>query len=209
MLIGQGGQLYDKWYGVKNVKPPKGTHLAYPSIGKKKGATTWRCKECHGWDLKGASGGYSKGSHYSGIKGLNAYKNANVNSIVAILKDSKHQYGPLLSDNELKAIATFVSKAQVDTASFINMKTKRVTGDPIRGGVIFQATCAKCHGSDGTMINFKEAPKEVFVGDAIRGNPWEALHKVRFGHPGSQMSALFPFGKKTAADILSYAQDLK
>lgn len=202
-----GGQLYDNWYSVKGVKPPKGNHPAYTN-GKKKGSTTFRCKECHGWDLKGVDGGYSKGSHFTGIKGLTAYRDANLKDIVTILKNDKHQYGTLMSDTELTAIATFVSKAQIDTP-YIDNKTKRVSGNAVVGGVVFQATCAKCHGSDGKMINFKEAPKEVFVGDAIRDNPLEAAHKVRFGHPGTQMPAFFVFNESLVADILSYAQDLK
>jgi len=206
-LISVGGHLYDNWYGEKGVKPPKGNHPAY-SGGKKKGSTTWRCKECHGWDLKGAAGGYSKGSHYTGIKGLTAYRDANLKDIVAILKNDKHQYASLMSDEELTAIATFVSKAQIDTP-FINAKTKRVTGDAVAGGVVYQATCAKCHGTDGKMINFKEAPKEVFIGSAVRSNPQESTHKVRFGHPGTQMTSFFVFKDSLIADILAYSQDLE
>lgn len=206
-LISIGGQMYDKWYGVKDVKPPKGNHPSY--VGKKKGATTWRCKECHGWDLKGASGAYSKGSHYTGIKGLQAYKNGNVQDIVAILKDDKHQYGPLLNTDELTAIATFVALSQVDTDPYINKANKKVNGDSMTGAAVFNGVCSKCHGFDGKTINFKEAPKEVFVGDAVRDNPWEALHKVRFGHPNSTMPALFGFDLKSSIDALSYAQELK
>ncbi len=205
--ISLGGQLYDKWYSVKGVNPPEGTNPSYTS-GKKTGSTTYRCKECHGWDLKGAAGGYSSGSHFTGIKGLTDYRDANLKDIVTILKDDTHNYATLMSDAELTAIATFVSKAQIDTP-FIDAKTKRVTGDAVAGGVVFQATCAKCHGSDGKMINFKEAPKEVFVGDAVRGNPQEAAHKVRFGHPASIMPAFFVFNDSLVANILAYAQDLK
>jgi thiosulfate dehydrogenase len=204
--ISVGGQLYDNWYGLKGVEAPEGTNPAY--TGKKTGATTWRCKECHGWDLKGAAGGYSSGSHFTGIKGITAYRDANLKDIVAILKDDIHQYGTLMSDAELTAIATFVSKAQIDTP-FIDMKTKRVTGDAIAGGVVFQATCAKCHGLDGKLMNFKKLPKEVFIGDAVRGNPQEATHKVRFGHPGTDMTSFFVFKDSLIADILAYAQDLK
>ena len=49
---------------------PKGTHPAYPKAGKQKDSTTWRCKECHGWDYKGLDGAYAKGSHFSGTKGV-------------------------------------------------------------------------------------------------------------------------------------------
>ena len=64
--IARGGQLYDKWYGVLGRQAPGDTHPGYTAEGKKKGSSTWRCKECHGWDYRGAAGAYSKGSHYSG-----------------------------------------------------------------------------------------------------------------------------------------------
>ncbi len=54
--ISRGGQLYDKWWAVIEADAPKTTHPAYPAAGKKKGSTTWRCKECHGWDYKGRDG---------------------------------------------------------------------------------------------------------------------------------------------------------
>ncbi len=66
--IARGGQLYDKWWAVIEAEPPKETHPAYPAAGKKKGASTWRCKECHGWDYKGKDGAYAKGSHATGIE---------------------------------------------------------------------------------------------------------------------------------------------
>src|SRR3989338_7187253 len=70
VAVDRGGVLYDSWYGALGKEAPKETHPAYPKAGKQKGATTWRCKECHGWDYKGASGVYSKGGHYTGIPGI-------------------------------------------------------------------------------------------------------------------------------------------
>ena len=46
--VAQGGQLYDNWMSVMERDPPAGNPPAYPAAGKKKGASTWRCKECHG-----------------------------------------------------------------------------------------------------------------------------------------------------------------
>ena len=71
--IARGGQLYDKWWAVLGHEKPQDTHPAYPADGKRKGDTTWRCKECHGWDYRGVDGAYSKGSHYSGVKGIRSY----------------------------------------------------------------------------------------------------------------------------------------
>jgi len=41
-----------------------------------------------------------------------------------------------------------------------------------------------------------------FIGTVGAGNPWEALHKIRFGQPRVGMVAL------TVLDIVAYIQDL-
>ncbi len=68
--IARGGLNYDKWWPVLELDAPDGAHPAYLAAGKKKGSSTWRCKECHGWDYKGTDGAYAKGSHYSGTTGV-------------------------------------------------------------------------------------------------------------------------------------------
>ena len=56
--IARGARLYDSWYGEKGVDAPAKRHPAYPASGgyANKVASTWRCKECHGWDYLGRSG---------------------------------------------------------------------------------------------------------------------------------------------------------
>ncbi|MHC5004711.1 MAG: hypothetical protein ACYTJ0_16480, partial [Planctomycetota bacterium] len=66
----RGGMIYDKWWAVLALPEPEGDHPLYPPDGPRSGSTTWRCKECHGWDYKGADGAYSSGSHYTGIPGV-------------------------------------------------------------------------------------------------------------------------------------------
>jgi len=70
--IAHGGKLYDKWYQISGGDIPRETNASYPKKAKKKGKTTWRCKECHGWDYRGADGAYGneKNSHYTGLKGI-------------------------------------------------------------------------------------------------------------------------------------------
>ena len=85
-----GGRLYDNWYGALAKQPPEITHPAYPDAGRKKGATTWRCKECHGWDYKGKDGAYGQGSHFTGIRGLREMVGADPQRIVAIMMDDTH-----------------------------------------------------------------------------------------------------------------------
>ena len=54
----------------------------------------------------------------------------------------------------------------------------------------YQTVCAVCHGFDGKEINFKDPPKAEYVGTVCKKNPWEGLHKIRFGQPGVGMVAL-------------------
>ncbi len=79
--ISNGGKRYDNWAAALMKAPPDKTHPAYPASGKEKGAATWRCKECHGWDYKGKDGAYGKGSHYTGIKGIRDMVGESVDSI--------------------------------------------------------------------------------------------------------------------------------
>ena len=67
----RGGQLWDKWWAVNGGGEPTTTMPVYDDwSGTKSGSTTWRCKECHGWDYMGRDGAYASGSHYSGIAGV-------------------------------------------------------------------------------------------------------------------------------------------
>ncbi len=202
-----GGVLYDNWLNELGVTIKK-THPSYPAEGKKKGASTWRCKECHGWDYKGTAGAYSKGSHYTGIKGIRAYAHQNPKDIVAVLKDKTHAFGNRIPENALNALALFVSYGQIDMDPYINRSTKRSVGDPTNGARIYLTTCIKCHGEDGKEINFKDEKNPVYIGTAALKNPWETLHKIRWGHPGSQMISLLFLELKEQFDVLSFCQIL-
>ena len=207
--IARGGQLYDNWMAVMEADKPKATHPAYTKAGKKKGASTWRCKECHGWDYMGKDGAYAKGSHYTGIKGVRAMVGMNLNKIHDIIMDKTHGFTKQqMTHSAMEKLALFLSKGQVDNDKYIDRKSKVARGNVKRGAAIFQTVCAVCHGFDGKEINFKDPPKAEFVGTVCSKNPWEGLHKIRFGQPGVGMVALTALGIDTAVDILAYCQTL-
>jgi thiosulfate dehydrogenase len=208
VVITRGGLLYDKWYGVLGKKAPKDTHPAYPKTGKQKGASTWRCKECHGWDYKGARGAYSKGSHYSGIGGIRNMAHAPIDSVVATLKDKTHGFGTLIPQEDLEALAHFVSHGQLDMDDYIDRASKKAKGNAANGERIYQTTCARCHGSDGKLINFKTPPKVEYIGTVASKNPWETLHKLRMGQPGVPMISMLAFDIQDHVDVLAYTQTL-
>jgi thiosulfate dehydrogenase len=207
--IARGGQLYDNWMSVILADEPEASHPAYPAEGKQKGAGTWRCKECHGWDYMGVEGAYASGSHYTGIKGVRGVAGMDPDAIHQILMDETHgmtdQHMPHAA---MEMLAIFLSRGQLDTDRYIDRQSKAARGNPRRGAGMYQTICAVCHGFDGTEINFKAEPKKEYVGTVCAKNPWEALHKIRFGQPGVGMIALATLSTDELIDMLAYCQTL-
>lgn len=183
--IARGGVLYDNWYGVLERDAPANTHPSYPASGKQKGGSTWRCKECHGWDYKGAEGAYSKGSHFTGIKGVRGAEGKDPTELAAIIRNKTHAYTTeMMSDKAILRLALFLSKGQIDMDNYIDRATRKAKGDAQRGARFYQTICAICHGFDGKQINFKDEKEPEFIGTVAQANPWETLHKIRNGQPG-------------------------
>lgn len=206
----QGGKIYDNWAKVLYVDTSKfSTHPAYPKSGKQSGAGTWRCKECHGWDYKGADGAYSKGSHNTGIKGLRDQVGKSPESIEKAVRNTLHGYTPaMISEPALKVLALFISRGQIDMDQYIDRATKKVHGNPQQGASFFQNICANCHGYDGRLLNFKTAPEVEVIGTVANANPWETLHKIRNGQPGAPMVSLGMLSIQDQIDILAFCQTL-
>lgn len=212
--IAEGGRLYDKWWEEYGLKKPTNTHPSYPASGRKKGAATWRCKECHGWDYKGRNGTYGKGSHFTGIRGITSYAGREPSVIVSILKNGIHRFDTVMLDYGLLRIALFVSKGQVDISKYVDNKTRKVNGNLRRGQSIFNESCKECHGRDGRERNFKDDNNPEYIGTVANKNPWEAMHKLRNGHPGAfVMGDAMPnmneeISFKEQLDLLAYMQTL-
>ena len=166
--------------------------------------TNWRCKECHGWDYMGKDGAYKSGKHATGIKGITAYRDADIATIVAILKNGDHGYTDAMMDaQDFEDLARFVSLGQVDMDQHIDRDTKKVRGDSAKGEPIYNTVCAKCHGQDGKKIKDGEP-----LGEVAQTNPWETYHKIRNGQPDEEMPALRVFDNQILLDILAYLQTL-
>jgi|GEM_PF-2544462 len=204
-----GGQGYDNWAKLQGKKLPTTTHPAYPANGKRKGATTWRCKECHGWDYEGVKGAYAKGSHFSGVRGITAAQGRSPQSIARLLRGDIHGYTKeMIPDELLDDIAQFVSNGQVDARKLIDYETGRARNLSSRGHRTYRHQCAQCHGNAGRAINFKTKEKPEYVGTVGRKAPWEALHKIRMGHPGSTMPSFKDLSEQTLVELLAYLQSL-
>jgi len=207
--LSRGGKIYDNWHSTLKTSLQPTTNPAYPSVGKKKGHVTWRCKECHGWDYRGRDGAYRIGSsHYTGIKGIRDMVGKPVNSIKLIIRNKVHGYTKsMISEKSLDYLALFVSKGQVDMTQYINTVTKKSNGNVQRGASFFQTICAVCHGLDGRKINFhgdKKIPE--YIGTVARTNPWEIFHKIRNGQPGAAMISLRGLRIQDQIDVVAYTQ---
>ncbi len=209
-LRAAGGRIYDNWWEALDREEPKSVNPAYPKTGKQDGSGTWRCKECHGWDYRGKDGIYAKGSHYTGIKGIQDAQGKPVEEIAAILRDKNHPYtNEMISDDEMARVATFVSRGQVDMSKFIDLTTRKmIAGNPERGREIFQTVCAACHGFDGRLLDWGEGGEHNYVGTEAASLPDEVMNKILNSHPGVQMVNLRAFPVQDAVDVLAYAATL-
>lgn len=208
--LAAGGRIYDTWWDALDREEPEGTHPSYPAAGGAEGETTWRCKSCHGWDYLGRDGIYSKGSNYTGVKGIDGAIGMPEADIMALLRAPLHGYTPeMITDDELSRVAAFVNRGQVDMRRFIAIPERRlIAGDPGRGAELFQTTCAACHGYDGRALNWGEDGENNYVGTEAAALPDEVIHKILNAHPGAQMINLRALPLSDAIDVLAYAATL-
>ena len=190
----RGGALYDKWWKVAKVQAPAGNHPLWSTrpdqqTNQRTGPTTWRCKECHGWDYKGIAGAYAGGSHRTGFSGIRGAINKST-AVLTELIAQQHGYAAAgLSARDVRDLVAFIKKGQVETSDLITQK--KFSGQPSAGAKIYQdgigelASCADCHGEKGLEAvsnGFDDFPGKVGI-----KNPWELVHKIRFGQPGTDM----------------------
>ena len=208
-VLSSGGRIYDNWWNALDRDPPTDTHPSYPAAGQQSGPGTWRCKECHGWDYRGADGVYGGGSHYTGIPGIEGAIGMNEKKIAALIREPLHGYtAEMIDDEELARLAAFVSRGQSDISRFVDLATRSVIwGDINRGRAIFQSICAACHGFDGRAIDWGE-DEPAYIGTESFAAPDEVFGKIMNGHPGVAMINLRAFGEDAAHDVLSYAATL-
>jgi thiosulfate dehydrogenase len=124
-------------------------------------------------------------------------------------KNPDHDFSKLLNEAQTAALVTFIQKEAADTSALINAD-KTVKGDPARGKLKYEATCAACHGLDGKKINFGTADEPEYIGTLASDNPWEFFHKASFGQPGEPMPAGVALGwsAEDRANVMAFAQTL-
>ncbi len=223
--IQRGGQLYDKWWVVNSGTEPTADFTLYTThtgTAVRTGSTTWRCKECHGWDYIGKSGRYATGSHNTGFDGIGGAALLTKTVIFDTIEDAAgtHDFSTVLADADLLDLTKFVLEGQVDMSLYIDTTgaalgtaTYPATGNATAGATLYAANCVGCHGADGNTLDFDSETAGVQgVGFLSNDNPQETLHKIRWGHPGSPMPGMVVGSSLTDAqtgDILAHGQTLQ
>jgi thiosulfate dehydrogenase len=207
--------MYDAWWkAVEGATEPAADNplWALQSTNTRSGSTTWRCKECHGWDYKGKDGAYATGSHFTGFPGVYAAATTKTkDQLTEIMKggnNAQHDLSSVLSEAALTDLVNFLSEGLIDDAKYINYDTKKAIGaDVANGETLYTSACVACHGADGKLIDFNDGEG---IGALSNDNPWEVLHKIRFGQPGEPMPAGVNSGwsDQDAVDVLGYSQTL-
>lgn len=207
-----GGLLYDNWWVTADLAEPTGDQVlwATQSTNEREGLDTYRCKECHGWDYKGAEGAYGSGSHFTGFPGIMQAADKTSEEITTALTSGDHDFASL-GEDQIANLVTFIQDGLVDYGPYIDSDTKAIVGADIdHGEGLFTGLCLGCHGSDGQTLNFGSEDEPEYLGDLARDNPWEAFHKARYGHPGSDpvMPSTLQEGWsiEDVRDVISYAQ---
>ncbi len=194
--VARGGRLYDKFFAENKAAKPTTDHPAYVKGGKYGKDASWRCKECHGWDYLGKDGAYAKGSHATGIKGIQGAAGKDPATVAAVLRDKTHGYTEVqLSAKDASDLALFVTRGQGSLAKYVDAATNKARGDAGRGEGYYNTLCAGCHGVDGKKV--KDGPPLGSVAD----NGAEMMHKILNGQPGEAMPALRALDHQIAADI--------
>jgi len=222
----RGGRLYDNWWVEAGMTAPAVDHPLWdtrnqPGINTRYGADTWRCVECHGWDYKGADGVYgdTANNHYTGFPGVMAAQSKQAIDVFCAIHsgvgiDSNHNFSNELSQINIlhltKFLVTTGSDGLADSSTIINADGT-TTGSSTAGQTLYEAqdgcSSANCHGINGTA-------QQVALGSISNTNPWQTLHKIRLGHPGSFMPGYadpentVQFSLSQTADVIAYIQTL-
>jgi len=232
----RGGLLYDAWFevsGVKTSTAPATDHAlwatrdAVASPSDAKGADTWRCSTCHGWDYNGGVDGENAGGNVvlpvTGFKGvldmaLNDGAAAPEKIFCAIKSGTdatsgKHNFSAQLSDNDVLDLTKFIAQeGVVDTLQYIAPNAGTL-GKPDLGGKAYTAqSCGSTKGCHGPLGD-KQPNGSDMLGEMAATNPWEFLHKVRFGAAASGSMAAYEglaadggLSQLDIVDLIAYAQ---
>lgn len=205
---------YDAADGVKGAQiydHPLNYVLASQTDYPNSNTDFWRCKSCHGWDLRGQSGvliGKASSATYPVAAAGNLYASARTKNIKELFDavknvggrahgtyDATHpDYSAILTDAQIWDVVKFIRETSHNVDDFYTTTTTgayptgKATfsnigkgGDGAAGLVTYNATCAVCHGTDGKKIDIY--CKGLYLGEMFRKDPHEMQHKAIWGMP--------------------------
>ncbi len=232
-----GGRLYDNWIAesgggstvptlenpiaefMEGNKPTPVVDSPYVNFIKLSKGDQYRCTTCHGFDYLG--------SEFSDVGIMDAANNKTVEEIQAIIRDgiiftvgttttekkttTVHDFKSKLSEAKISALAAFIKYGVVDIGDYFYAFGPISKGNAIRGGTLFdgaKARCSECHGTEGKTGT---GSANEFVGTIGYNEPFEMLHKIRFGQPGELMPSIYRSDLTTqdAGDVMAYTQKLQ
>ena len=110
--------------------------------------------------------------------------------------DRMPNYRYVFTDSEIWDLVKFLKEDALDHKNYYTLVTEGSYpngkswlinigkgGDSNIGDRIYAETCSSCHGANGREINIKG----LSVGEFTRKKAYELAHKIKFGHPGSNM----------------------
>jgi hypothetical protein len=116
-----------------------------------------------------------------------------------------------LNDGDIYDLAIFMRRGVIDLTDYVNFYGSAIGGKESRGGRFFMNNCMmQCHGRTGQMINFGDEEEPEFISTIAKKNPWEFIHKVRAGQPGTRMRSgiILKWTDDEIRDLLAYARIL-
>jgi thiosulfate dehydrogenase len=223
----RGARLYDNWMKEKAINPAEPNPSYSLTQGKSASVTaTWRCSECHGWDYRGVEGAYSKGSHFTGVKGLLAAGGDSPQELFQIIHDGLAEQGMAafaaehLAEADVWDLVKFIKEGTVDLSGHIDSAGKPLIADAVAGKVLFEQglgpndssfACAACHGVDGRTLNFHAPPQDPEYVGTVAQDAWKLQHFIRFGYAGEPLMPRFHehgWTLQNVLDVVAHAQTL-
>ncbi len=233
----RGGRLYDKWWVEADLTPPTEYNAIWQALGGNidpavtPAEDSWRCKNCHGWNYQGSNKISSSPNLFDLIQGrteqylFDIIKEGYLQTSISAT-ENVHVYGTYLSDADIQDLVRFLKDGVINTRDYITtfgmVDCSPGKGcDFATGRGIYQGTigtsdyCERCHGPDGKSL---AGHPELDIFQLSLDNPWEFLHKSRFGQPGTDMPGIegMTFGDSSQAlttdharDVLYFSQDAR
>jgi thiosulfate dehydrogenase len=131
--------------------------------------------------------------------------------LVAVLQgstDYRHDFSGVLSQQAIEDLADFLKYGLINDTLYIDYASKAAINANVNNGqTLYDQACSVCHGADGMQIDFGGGEG---LGDLSNGNPWEVIHKIRAGQPGTGMPSaiLNGWSIQDVIDVLGYSQTL-